>query len=66
MIQGEINTIFEGLFIEINLRNKMCLLSCSYNPHRNNISYLETIGTILEKLSTSYDYCITILYLWWL
>ena len=28
----------ECLVIEINLRKSKCLLICSYNPHKNNIS----------------------------
>ena len=28
----------ECLVIEINLREAKCLLICSYNPHKNNIS----------------------------
>ena len=32
------------------------LLSCSYNPHKNNIgTHLKAIGKALDKLSTSYN-----------
>ena len=28
----------ESFFVEINLQGKIWLVSCSYNPHRDNIS----------------------------
>ena len=46
----------EGFFIEINLRKKRWLLSCSYNSHKNSIStHLQIIGKTLDNLGTSYD-----------
>ena len=46
----------EGFFIELNLRCKKWLLSCSYNPHRSLISeHLSIIGKDLDLLSANYD-----------
>ena len=46
----------EGFFIELNLRCKKWLLSCSYNPHRSLISEgLSIIGKDLDLLSANYD-----------
>ena len=46
----------EGFFIELNLRCKKWLLSCSYNPHRSLISEgLSIIGKNLDLLSANYD-----------
>ena len=46
----------EGFFIELNLRCKKWLLSCSYNPHRSMIAeHLSIIGKNLDLLSTNYD-----------
>ena len=56
IIKTEIDAYYEGFFIEINLRKKKWLLSCSYNSHKNNIgTHLEIIGKTLDKLSASYD-----------
>ena len=46
----------EGFFIELNLRCKRWLLSCSYNSHQSLISeHLSIIGKDLDLLSASYD-----------
>ena len=56
IIKTETDAYHEGFFIEINLRKKRWLLSCSYNSHKNNIgTHLEIIGKTLDKLSASYD-----------
>ena len=56
IIKTETDAYHEGFFIEINLRKKKWLLSCSYNSHKNNIgTHLEIIGKTLDKLSASYD-----------
>ena len=47
---------FEGFFVEINLRKKKWLLSCSYNPTRKNIvNRVKNISTGLDQLSATYD-----------
>ena len=38
VIKTECDGDFEGIFVEINLRKKKLLLSCSYNPHKSNIA----------------------------
>ena len=46
----------EGFFIELNLRCKKWLLSCSYNSHRSLISeHISIIGKGLDLLSANYD-----------
>ena len=46
----------EGLFLELNLRSKKWLISCSYNPHRTFISHhLNSIGKNLDLLSGNYE-----------
>ena len=46
----------ESFFIELNLRYKKWLLSCSYNSHRTLISeHLSIIGKDLDLLSANYD-----------
>ena len=37
IIKTETDAYYEGFIIEINLRKKKWLLSCSYNSHKNNI-----------------------------
>ena len=52
---------FEGFFVEINLRKKKWLLSCSYNPTRKNIvNHEKNIGTRLDQFSATYDNLILI------
>ena len=46
----------ECLAIEINLRKTKWLLTCSYNPHKNNISnHLMTLSKIIDRNSSRYD-----------
>ena len=50
------SSCIEGFFIELNLRCKKWLLSCSYNSHRSLISeYLSIIGKNLDLLCAYYD-----------
>ena len=56
IFKTETDAYYEGFFIEINLRKKKSLLSCSYNSHKNNIgTHLQIIGKTLDKLIASYD-----------
>ena len=63
IIFGQINIILHIILHIINTETDACyegflkwLLSCSYNPHKNNIgTHLQAIGKTLDKLSTSYD-----------
>ena len=46
----------ENMFLEINLRSKKWLLSCSYNPNASNIKdHLEYIGKGITHYSTKYE-----------
>ena len=46
----------EGFYIELSLRNDKWLLSCSYNPHKNNIgNYLKTLSDFLDSHSSKYE-----------
>ena len=50
------NCSIEGFFIELNLKSKKWLISCSYNPHRNFIlHHLNSIGKNLDLLSGNYE-----------
>ena len=41
----------KGLYIEINLHNKKCLLFGGYNPKKENIPYFSNyVGKDLDKL----------------
>ena len=52
----EVDIKIEGIFVEINLRKKKWLLSCSYNPKKSLISkHLNEIGSNLELMSSKYD-----------
>ena len=43
-------------FVEVNIRKKMWLLSCSYNPHKSNISnHLRHLNKGLDVYLKSYD-----------
>ena len=43
------NCTIEGFFLELNLRSKKWLISCSYNPHRTFISHqLNSTGKNLD------------------
>ena len=56
IIKTETDAYYEGFLIQINLRKKKWLLSCSYNSRKNNIgTHLQIIGKTLDKLITSYD-----------
>ena len=47
---------FEDFFVEINLRKKKWLLSCSYNPTRKNfVNHLKNISRGLDQFSVTYD-----------
>ena len=47
---------FESFFVEINLRKKKWLLSCSYNPARKIIvNHVKNIITAFDQFSASYD-----------
>ena len=47
--------MFEGFFVELNLRSKKWLLGCSYNPHKENIaSHLSNVSAALDKLCADY------------
>ena len=46
----------EGIFLEINVRERKWLLCGSYNPHKNLISqHLSVISKSLDTLLTKYD-----------
>ena len=46
----------ECLFVEINVRKKKCLLCCSYNSHKNNISsHLHHLNKDLNVYLKYYD-----------
>ena len=50
------NSPTEAFFVELNLRKKKWLLSCSYNPKRENIeNHLETLSKSLALYSSSYE-----------
>ena len=34
-----VNELFEGFFVELNLRSKKWLLRCSYNPHKEKVTF---------------------------
>ena len=46
----------EGFYVEINLHNQKWLISCSYNPHKNNISaHLDSLSKSLDLFSTNFE-----------
>ena len=48
LIEAEAKPI-EGFYIELNLRNDKSLLTCSYNPHKNNIgNHLRALSDFLH------------------
>ena len=50
------NCTIEGFSLELNLRTKKWLISCSYNPHRSFISHhLNSIGKNFDLLSGNYE-----------
>ena len=45
----------ESLYVELNLRNKKYLISCSYNPHKTMIkNHLATLSNFLDLYSSKY------------
>ena len=49
------NNNIEAMFVEINLRKKKWLLSCSYNPHKSEImDSLNEMGKHLDSYSSKY------------
>ena len=56
IIEGFENSPTEAFFVEINLRKKKWLLSCSYSPNNENIeNHLETLSNNLALYSSSYE-----------
>ena len=54
--QTTLNNIFEGFFVELNLKSKKWLLGCSYNHHKENMaSHLSNASTALDKLCRDYE-----------
>ena len=50
------NSPTEAFFVEMNLRKEKWLLSCSYNPNRENIeNHLKTLSKSLALYSYSYE-----------
>ena len=48
--------MFEGFFVESNLRSKKWLLGSSYNHHKENIaSHLSNVSAALDKLCADYE-----------
>ena len=46
----------EAVFIELNFRKNKWLLSCSYNPNKNNISnHLQRLRNSLDLYSAKYE-----------
>ena len=46
----------EGFYVEINFRKKKWLLSCSYNPNKNNIKFhLKNVTKSLALCSSNYE-----------
>ena len=46
----------EAMFVEINIRKKKWLISCSYNPHKSEISkHLKSLGMNIDSYSSKYE-----------
>ena len=46
----------EGVFVELNFLQKKCLVCCSYNPQKSNITkHLDVIGKNLNSYSSRYE-----------
>ena len=46
----------ESLYVELNLRNEMYLINCSYNPHKIMIkNHLPTLRNVLDLHSSKYE-----------
>ena len=57
----EDNKSIEALFIELNFQKKKRLLSCSYNPNKNNISdHLQRLRNSSDFYSAKYENIILI------
>ena len=53
--------LFEGFYVEIDLRKKKWLLCGTYNPHRSNIgNHLDCLSKNLALYSSAYDNYIVI------
>ena len=53
---GNLPSISEALFIEINLRSKKWLMCCSYNPNKSLINkFAYDIGKVLDFFIGNYD-----------
>ena len=51
-----LNKSFEAFFVKLNLRSEECLLGCSYNTHKENItSHLSNVSAALDKLCADYQ-----------
>ena len=51
----------ECFFVELNLRKRKWLVSCSYNSHKNSISkHIEILSKNLDLYSSQYESNITI------
>ena len=49
----------EGLYIELNFHKRKWLLSCSYNPNKNNImTHLDALQRNLDLCSSEYEHVI--------
>ena len=43
----------EGFYVEINLRKQKCLICCSYNPNKHNISkHIEALSKSIDLFSS--------------
>ena len=53
--------LFEGFYVEIDLRKKKWLLCGTYNPHRSNVgNHLDSLSKNLALYSSAYDNYIVI------
>ena len=54
--QKSLSQNFENLSVELNLRNKKWIISCSYNPHLNNIQHhLACLSKNLDSFLSKYE-----------
>ena len=54
--QITLNNLFEGFFVELNLRSKKWHFGSSYNHHKQNIvSHLSNVSAALDRLSADYE-----------
>ena len=60
-LKTQLPTNMEGIFIELNIRNKKWLMFCGYNPKKELISnYLNNVGIDIDNLLGNYDNMIII------